>query len=154
VKDWALTDILITHHHHDHVGGVAELKQKYSCRVVAPHDNTTNDRLMSICAQLTATSSRLGTCWHGCWKRRAIRSITSPTSSTARKPCSPPTRCSRSAAAGCSRDLSDDVGFASEAAALPDDFKLYCGHEYTASNVKFALTVEPDNEALKARPKR
>ena len=35
--------------------------------------------------------------------------------------------------------------------ALPDDFKLYCGHEYTASNVKFALTVEPDNAALKAR---
>ena len=35
--------------------------------------------------------------------------------------------------------------------ALPDDFRLYCGHEYTASNVKFALTVDPDNEALKAR---
>ena len=37
-ENWALTDILITHHHHDHVGGVAELKQKYKCRVVAPHD--------------------------------------------------------------------------------------------------------------------
>jgi len=35
--------------------------------------------------------------------------------------------------------------------ALPDDFKLYCGHEYTASNVKFALTIEPDNAALKTR---
>src|ERR1700742_3177582 len=35
-----LTDILITHHHHDHVGGVAELKQKYNCRVVAPHDKS------------------------------------------------------------------------------------------------------------------
>jgi len=35
--------------------------------------------------------------------------------------------------------------------ALPDDFRLYCGHEYTASNVRFALTVEPDNPALKAR---
>ncbi len=35
--------------------------------------------------------------------------------------------------------------------ALPDDFKLYCGHEYTASNVKFALGVEPDNAALIAR---
>ena len=35
---WKLTDILVTHHHHDHVGGVAELKQKYGCRVVAPHD--------------------------------------------------------------------------------------------------------------------
>ena len=34
---------------------------------------------------------------------------------------------------------------------LPDDFKLYCGHEYTASNVKFALTVDGDNPALKAR---
>ena len=37
-EGWTLTDILITHHHHDHVGGVAELKQKYGCRVVAPHD--------------------------------------------------------------------------------------------------------------------
>jgi hydroxyacylglutathione hydrolase len=35
--------------------------------------------------------------------------------------------------------------------ALPDDFRLYCGHEYTASNVKFALTADPDNPALKAR---
>jgi len=35
--------------------------------------------------------------------------------------------------------------------ALPDDFKLYCGHEYTASNVKFALTVESDNPVLQAR---
>src|SRR5258708_3596193 len=35
--------------------------------------------------------------------------------------------------------------------ALPDDFKLYCGHEYTAANVKFALMVELDNPHLKAR---
>ena len=35
--------------------------------------------------------------------------------------------------------------------ALPDDFRLYCGHEYTASNVKFALSVESDNPALQAR---
>ncbi len=40
-EGWQLSDILITHHHHDHVGGVAELKQKYSCRVVAPHDKST-----------------------------------------------------------------------------------------------------------------
>ena len=39
-EGWTLTDILITHHHHDHVGGVAELKQKYGCRVVAPHDKS------------------------------------------------------------------------------------------------------------------
>ena len=40
-EGWQLTDILITHHHGDHVGGVAELKQTYNCRVVAPHDKTT-----------------------------------------------------------------------------------------------------------------
>src|SRR5258708_2043124 len=39
-EGWTLTDILVTHHHGDHVGGVAELKQKYKCRVVAPHDKT------------------------------------------------------------------------------------------------------------------
>ena len=35
--------------------------------------------------------------------------------------------------------------------ALPNDTRVYCGHEYTASNVKFALGIEPDNPALKAR---
>ena len=44
-----------------------------------------------------------------------------------------------------------DVGSLLELRVLPDDFKLYCGHEYTASNVKFALTVESDNPALQAR---
>jgi hydroxyacylglutathione hydrolase len=35
--------------------------------------------------------------------------------------------------------------------ALPDATRVYCGHEYTQSNIKFALTVDRDNEALKAR---
>jgi hydroxyacylglutathione hydrolase len=35
--------------------------------------------------------------------------------------------------------------------ALPDDTQLYCGHEYTLANAKFALTVDPANAALKAR---
>src|SRR5512142_1363836 len=33
---WKLTDILVTHHHHDHTGGIEALKNKYKCRVVAP----------------------------------------------------------------------------------------------------------------------
>src|SRR3954447_25352572 len=40
-EGWRLTDILVTHHHADHVGGIGELKQKYNCRVLAPPDNTT-----------------------------------------------------------------------------------------------------------------
>ena len=36
-------------------------------------------------------------------------------------------------------------------AALPGETEVYCGHEYTAANAKFALTIEPDNSAA-ARP--
>src|ERR1700738_3461715 len=35
-KGWRLTDILVTHHHHDHTGGIEALKQRHRCRVVAP----------------------------------------------------------------------------------------------------------------------
>ncbi|MEI8154418.1 MAG: hydroxyacylglutathione hydrolase C-terminal domain-containing protein, partial [Hyphomicrobiales bacterium] len=34
---------------------------------------------------------------------------------------------------------------------LPGDTRVYCGHEYTLANIKFAQTIEPDNVALKAR---
>ena len=37
--------------------------------------------------------------------------------------------------------------------ALPDDMAFHCGHEYTQANIKFALTIEPDNADLKARAK-
>jgi hydroxyacylglutathione hydrolase len=36
-------------------------------------------------------------------------------------------------------------------AALPDDAMVYCGHEYTENNARFALTIDPDNKALQAR---
>jgi hydroxyacylglutathione hydrolase len=34
---------------------------------------------------------------------------------------------------------------------LPNDTEIYCGHEYTLSNIKFALTIEPNNTVLSAR---
>jgi hydroxyacylglutathione hydrolase len=41
----------------------------------------------------------------------------------------------------------------SRLAALPGETQVYCGHEYTASNARFALTIEPENAALQARAK-
>jgi hydroxyacylglutathione hydrolase len=35
--------------------------------------------------------------------------------------------------------------------ALPDAMQIYCGHEYTVANIRFALTIEPDNKDLQAR---
>src|SRR5262249_33163816 len=39
----------------------------------------------------------------------------------------------------------------SKIAALPAETKIYCGHEYTVTNLRFAQTVEPENEAIKAK---
>jgi hydroxyacylglutathione hydrolase len=42
----------------------------------------------------------------------------------------------------------------SKLAALPDDTKVYCGHEYTLANIGFARAVEPDNRSLSQREAR
>ena len=47
-EGWTLTDILVTHHHRAHAGGVAELTQKDNCRVLAPHD--TAGEHAAVCA--------------------------------------------------------------------------------------------------------
>ena len=101
-EGWKLTDILVTHHHGDHVGGVAELKQKYGCRVVGPHDKSA--RIANVDLRVgQGDVVRWEAFWRGCWKHRATPSTTSATSSTAIRRCLPPTRCSRSDADGCSR---------------------------------------------------
>lgn len=57
--------------------------------------------------------------------------------------------------AGCGRvfegKAANMVESLAKLAALPDNTQVYCGHEYTEKNLKFALTLEPNNEALKAK---
>ena len=150
-EGWALTDILITHHHHDHVGGVAELKQKYKCRVIAPHDKTTKIasvdlrtgqgdvlKVGSLLARVLETPGH--TLDHVSYvfdNEKALFAADTLFS------------------IGCGRVFEGTYPMMWESLlklrALPDDFKLYCGHEYTAANIKFALTIEPDNAVLKAR---
>ena len=56
---------------------------------------------------------------------------------------------------GCGKLLEGDAKMMwhslEKIAALPPKTKLYCGHEYTRNNARFALTVEPENEALQTR---
>src|SRR5256884_1015773 len=150
-ENWALTDILITHHHHDHVGGVAELKQKYSCRVVAPHDKSTKIanvdvraghgdvvKVGNLLARVLETPGH--TLDHVSYVFDGEKALFAADTLFS---------------IGCGRVLEGTYPMMWDSLlklrALPDDFKLYCGHEYTASNVKFALTVDGDNPALKAR---
>jgi hydroxyacylglutathione hydrolase len=150
-EGWKLTDILITHHHGDHVGGVAELKQKYGCRVVAPHDKTTkiaNVDLRAAHGDVVKVGDLLArvletpghTLDHVSYVFDAEKALFAADTLFS---------------IGCGRVFEGNAPMMWESLlklrALPDDFKLYCGHEYTASNVRFALTVEPDNAALQAR---
>ena len=47
-KGWRLTDILVTHHHADHTGGIAELKKKHLCRVVAPRKEASDNGFQTV----------------------------------------------------------------------------------------------------------
>ena len=150
-ENWALTDILVTHHHHDHVGGVAELKQKYKCRVVAPHDKK---------AKIANADQRVGNGDVVKVGSLLARVLETPGHTLDHISYVFDTEKALFAAdtlfsIGCGRVFEGDYPMMWDSLlklrALPDDFKLYCGHEYTASNVKFALTVEPDNPALVAR---
>jgi hydroxyacylglutathione hydrolase len=150
-EGWTLTDILITHHHGDHVGGVAELKQKYGCRVVAPHDKSTkianadlrvgNGDVVKVGNLLARVLETPGhTLDHISYVFDGDKALFAADTLFS---------------IGCGRVFEGTYPMMWDSLlklrALPDDFKLYCGHEYTASNVKFALAVDPDNAALTAR---
>lgn len=150
-EGWTLTDILVTHHHGDHVGGIAELKKTFTCRVVAPHDKA---------AKIADVDLRVKE-----GDRVAIGGLTARVIDTPGHTLDhisyvfDDDRAVFSADAlfsiGCGRVFEGTYPMMWDSLkklrALPDDFRVYCGHEYTASNVKFALGIEPDNAALKAR---
>lgn len=150
-EGWTLTDILVTHHHGDHVGGIAELKKKYKCRVVAPHDKKA--RIADVDERVqegdTVTVGNLKarvldtpghTLDHISYVFDADKALFAADTLFS---------------IGCGRVFEGDYPMMWDSLVklrkLPDDFNLYCGHEYTASNVKFAQSIEPDNAALKAR---
>lgn len=150
-EGWTLTDILVTHHHQDHVGGIDELKRKYKCRVVAPHDNGTPIPLVDqrvkegdIVKVGNLTSRVLETPGH------TLDHISYVFDSEHALFCA-----DTLFSIGCGRVIEGTypMMWASllKLRGLPDDTRIYCGHEYTAANVKFALTIEPNNPALKKR---
>jgi len=148
---WKLTDILVTHHHADHTGGIRALKDKYRCRVVAPAkeaaripavDETVREGDQVAVGKLTAnvietpghTLGHIAYWFHGeqlVFVGDTLFSI------------------------GCGRVIegTPDMMWASlkKLRDLPNDTEVYCGHEYTAANIKFARTIEPDNPVLAAR---
>ena len=148
---WRLSDILVTHHHHDHTGGIAALKERHGCKVTAPRneaaripgvDATVGEGDVARLGELTARvfdtpGHTLGHISY--WFEADRLAFVGDTLFSI----------------GCGRVIEGTPEMMWQSLlklrALPDDTQVYCGHEYTAANVKFALTIEPDNAALKAR---
>ena len=148
---WSLTDILVTHHHGDHTGGIAELKRRYKCRVVAPRreaqriadvDETVGEgdavRVGALQGSVIDTPGH--TAGHISYFFAADKlAFVGDTLFSI----------------GCGRVIEGDAQMMWQSLLklrnLPDDTQFFCGHEYTEANIRFAKTIEPENARLAAR---
>lgn len=145
--------ILLTHHHSDHIGGAEDLRQKYGARIAGAESDQARlpplDLLLHDEDRI-AVGHELGEVIATPGHARGHISFFFP---------SVPALFSGDTlfSLGCGRLLEgtaqEMVASLSRYARLPDNTRLYCGHEYTASNAAFALTRMPENEALRRRAK-
>jgi hydroxyacylglutathione hydrolase len=148
---WKLDEVLATHHHNDHVGGVPELKDRYGCLVVGPRAD--HDRIPRIDKDVgDGDVHRFG----------ALEARVFDTPGHTRghisywMPGAKALFCGDTLfALGCGRVFEGTMeqmwASLSKYEAVPDDTRVFCAHEYTQANAKFALTVEPGNAALVRR---
>ncbi|KQP11318.1 hydroxyacylglutathione hydrolase [Methylobacterium sp. Leaf99] len=148
---WTLTDILVTHRHTDHIEGIAEVKRRTGARVTAPAkagsavpevDVAVSEgdvvRVGSLSAAVWETP---GHCADHVtyWFEAAGLVFAGDTLFTL----------------GCGRVMEAEPEVLWHSLArfdgLPDDTRVYSGHDYVLSNARFARAAEPDNARLAAR---
>lgn len=144
----SLAAILLTHHHPDHIGGVAELLELGSIPVIGPDDprvalrtRTARDAERCELPDLGLSFDILAVPGHtlshiAFWGHGALFCGDTLFS------------------AGCGRMFEGTPAQMNSSLdrlrALPPETRMFCGHEYTAANLRFALAVDPGNEAARA----
>jgi hydroxyacylglutathione hydrolase len=146
-----LRNILLTHHHPDHIAGVAELCRGRDVQVIAPVDE-----------RIAHADRRVG---HGDVvtlalpaARFEVMAVPGHTTTHIAYAGEGLLFCGDTLfSLGCGRlfegtpaQMLDSLD---QLATLPDDTLVCCGHEYTQTNARFALSIDGDNAALKARAK-
>jgi hydroxyacylglutathione hydrolase len=150
-KGWRITQIWNTHWHPDHAGGNAEIKAKTGATVTGPAEveriGQSPDRVVheGDRVRLGAIQARVldvggHTLGHIAYvlDEQKIAFVGDTLFSLG---------CGKMFE-GTAEKFWSSLG---KLAALPDDTTIYCAHEYTASNARFALSIDPDNKALQAR---
>lgn len=148
---WQLSDILITHHHHDHVGGVERLKLQTGARVYGPaaENIPARDEALSDSQRIRVLDHELLV--------MAVPGHTLGHIAYFHNDAEQPWLLSGDTlfAAGCGRLFEGTAEQMFESlqrlAAVPDHTLIYCTHEYTLSNLRFAQAVEPGNPVIKKR---
>jgi hydroxyacylglutathione hydrolase len=141
--------ILITHHHADHVGGVGRLRETLGIPCFAPED----DRIVDASTRVRDGESIAIEGWSDPIQVMATHGHTRSHVSFI---AGDVLFCGDTLfSLGCGRlfegSAADMHASLQKLAALPATTRVCCAHEYTQSNGRFALTVEPDNAALQAR---
>src|ERR1700680_4952215 len=139
----SLAAILLTHHHPDHIGGVPELLRHWGVPVIGPDDARIAQRTRTVRGGERCELSELGLSFEilqapghtvshiAFWGHGALFCGDTLFS------------------AGCGR-MFEGTPIQMNASlnrlrALPPETRMFCGHEYTAANLRFALTVDPEN---------
>jgi hydroxyacylglutathione hydrolase len=150
-EGWRLTHILVTHKHADHIDGIPALAAAYKPEIIGPAAEKTS------IPGLTKTVREGDSVAVGPFQ---VEVFDTPGHTKGHIVFYFPKEKLLFAgdtmfALGCGR-LFEDTPAAmwnslKKLRALPDDVTVYCGHEYTLSNARFAVTVDPGNQALTAR---
>jgi len=148
-KGWTLTHILNTHHHLDHCGGNLELKAETGATIVGPG----KDRARIPGLEVGVDE---GSGWEFDGRKVQVLEVPAHTRGAITFVIDGHAFTGDTLfLMGCGRLFEGDPKMMwtslSKLMTLPDQTKIYCGHEYTQSNGRFALTLEPGNQALKAR---
>jgi hydroxyacylglutathione hydrolase len=148
---WRLTHILNTHHHFDHTGGNLPLKEEFGAKVVGPGKDS--DRIPGIDEGVDETTN-----WR--FGARPVQVLEIPAHTRAHIAFVVDGAAftgDTMFAMGCGRLFEGTPAMMwsslSKLMRLEDSTRVYCGHEYTQNNGRFALSIEPDNQDLVSRMK-